>query len=388
MRAFVLRRRPACLLGFAAGLTLVVPSAFASYIQTNLVSDGTVPASFTDANLVNPWGISFAPQGPFWVSDNGTGVSTLYNGAGQPFPVGNPLVVTVQVPGGGMQSAPTGQVFNGSSDFVIAGGGGSAPSRFLFASEDGTIAGWNGGTAAVTAIDRSAQGAVYKGLALGTLGSNNFLYAANFAGGVVERFDGSFNAAGSFTDPNIPADFAPFNVQVLGGALYVTFAEREPGGGDDEPGLGNGFVDVFSLDGTLLRRLVSNGPLNSPWGLAEAPAGFGPFSNALLVGNFGDGLIHAFDPASGNLLGPLQRNGTDIAIDGLWGLSFGNGASAGDRDKLYFTAGIDGESHGLFGRIQFVSLPGTLPLCALGGAALLLPWKRRALGAPRLAVEG
>ncbi|MFO1430220.1 MAG: TIGR03118 family protein [Candidatus Competibacteraceae bacterium] len=281
-----------------------------SYRQTNLVSDGAVSAAYTDRNLVNPWGISFSPTGPFWVSDNGTGISTLYNGAGQPFPLSpaSPLVVTIPLPTGsptGTRATPTGQVFNGTSGFVIRdpATGNSGPSRFIFATEDGTLSGFNSDVNPTSAIlTFSNPNAVYKGLAISSNGSR--LYAANFKVGAIEMFDSDFDPITSFTDPNIPSGFAPFNVQDINGKLYVTYAkQQQPDNHDDEAGPGNGFVDVFDEDGNLLQRLVSQGNLNSPWGLALAPGNFGRFSNALLVGNFGDGRIDAFDREHSHFVG-------------------------------------------------------------------------------------
>jgi uncharacterized protein (TIGR03118 family) len=308
----------------------------------------------TDPSLVNPWGISYSAASPFWVSNASTGVATLYNGAGQPFPVAGPLVVTIPPPSGGAgPSAPTGQVFNATADFQLISG---SPARFIFATEDGTISGWNPSanpTAALLKVDSSIS-AVYTGLALGNNGSGNFLYAANFTSGTIDVFDTNFSPtilSGSFTDPNLPSGFTPFNVQTIGGNLFVTYALQ-----NGASGVGQGYVNVFDLNGNFMRRLISQGPLNSPWGLALAPAKFGTFSNNLLVANFGDGHINAFDPIDGNLLGPLMdMNGNPIVIEGLRSLIFGNGGNGGDPNKLYFTAGIGGAQHGLFGSLAPVS---------------------------------
>jgi uncharacterized protein (TIGR03118 family) len=344
-------------------LFLAKPTEAVSFYQVHkLVSDISGFADNYDPNLRNPWGISSSPTSPFWISDNRTGVTTLYNGSGQPFPVGSPLVVTIPPPAGGSPpSAPTGQVFNGSlTSFPINGN----PARFIFATEDGTISGWNAGTSAILKVDNSASGAVYKGLAIGNNGIDDLLYATNFNGGEIDVFDSNFAPhilPGNFTDPNIPAGFAPFNIQNLGGKLYVTYAKQDAAKHDDVPGPGNGFVDVFDLNGNLIQRLISNGALNSPWGLALAPSNFGDLSNSLLVGNFGDGVINAFDPGTGAPLGQIQDDmGNPVVIEGLWGLKFGNGGNGGDLGKLYFTAGIPGpppgavEDHGLFGSIQSV----------------------------------
>src|SRR6266513_3769309 len=310
-----------CVIGFGLALAAAVLSAQpnrAVYLQRNLVSDLVGEANRRDPNLVNPWGISFNPMGgPFWVSDNGTGVVTVYNGAGKPFPVGSPIVVTVPPAAGGIPpSSPTGQVFNPTVDFTLTPG---MRAVFLFATEDGTIAGWNpmvNATTAVTKVDNSGSGAIYKGLAMGSNVNGNFLFAANFHAGTIDVFDKNFTpviSPGAFTDPNIPAGFAPFNIQNIGGQLYVTYAKQDADKHDDVAGPGNGFVDVFNTDGVLQKRLVSQGVLNSPWGKAVAPAGFGPFGCDLLIGNFGDGTINAFNPSTGNLLGTLEdSNGQPI----------------------------------------------------------------------------
>jgi len=323
------------------------------FVQTNLVSDGTVPAATIDPNLQNPWGIATSPTSPFWISDNATGLSTLYNGAGQPVP----LVVNIPPSGSG---SPTGVVFNGTNDFHA--------NPFLFVSEDGTVSGWRGalGTNAETLMPGSDKN-VYKGVALGNNGSGNFLYAANFRAGTIDVLDSNLMPAklpGSFTDPKgLPAGFAPFNIQNLGGKLYVTYAMQDAAKHDDVRGAGNGFVDVFDTNGNFLKRIGtgspgnSNNPLNSPWGLAIAPASFGAFGNDLLVGNFGNGRINVFDPNSadpnGTFLGQLTRDqaGDPVVIEGLWALIFGNGGQGGDPNLLYFTAGVNDEMGGLFGSL-------------------------------------
>jgi len=335
------------------------------YRQTNLVSDIPGLARFTDRNLVNPWGLSHSPTSPWWVSDNGKGVSTLYKGDGTPFPVGSPLVVTIPPPAGspaGTTSAPTGNVFNGTSDFVVTGPNGSGPSLFIFATEDGTISGWNPNadpTNAIIGVDNSSSGAVYKGLAIGSNASGNFLYATNFNAGVVEMYNAQFKLASTFTDSELSTDcplpnqcFAPFGIQNINGSLYVTFALQNAEKHDDVAGPGNGFVDVFDTSGNLLQRLVSHGQLNSPWGLTLAPNGFGRFGKDLLVGNFGDGHINAYEIDTGSFRGqPKDQRGNPITINGLWALGFGNGGSAGPTDTLFFTAGINDEADGLFGSI-------------------------------------
>ena len=286
--------------------------------------------------------------------------------------MGVPPVVTIPLPGGGSGGAPTGNVFNGTSDFVVTEGSASGPSQFLFATEDGTISGWSPNvdlTHALIAVDRSTVrqngfvGAVYKGLALVQSSSGNFLFAANFRFGTVEKFDAHFNLVASFTDPALASDcpvpgsprqcFAPFGIQNIGGNLYVTFALQNAVHHDDVGGAGRGFVDVFDTNGHLLRRFASQGTLNSPWGLALAPAKFGKFSHDVLVGNFGDGRINAFDPGTGAFLGQLQdEHGNPITINGLWGVAFGNGGLAGDTTTLFFASGLNDEADGLFGSIE------------------------------------
>jgi len=343
------------------------------YRQTNLVSDIPGMARVTDKNLVNPWGLSHSPTSPWWVSDNGMGVATVYKGDGTPFPVGSPLVVTIPPPKGspaGTTSAPTGNVFNSVNstnpgDFVVSENGKFGPSIFMFATEDGTISGWNpkvDPTNAILEVDNSTTkdqqgdvGAVYKGLATGHNTNGDFIYATNFRFGTVDVFDAHFapaTLAGPFTDPNIPAGFAPFGIQNINGNLYVTYAKQDAKKHDDVAGPGNGFVDVFDTSGNLIKRLVSNGELDSPWGLTLAPNGFGRFGKDLLVGNFGDGHINAYEIDTGAFRGQLKdQRGNPITINGLWALGFGNGALAGPTDTLFFTAGINDEADGLFGSI-------------------------------------
>ena len=369
------------------GIALVISAALPAlastvYVQQNLVSDIPGLANSTDPDVVNPWGLSSSSTSPWWVNDNGTGLATLYNGSG----VKQGLVVTIPPPiGGTPPSAPSGQVFNNTSSFALPGG---SASLFVFATEDGTISAWNGaqGTTAVLEADNSASGAVYKGLAIGNNGSGDFIYAANFNAGTIDVFDTHFSQVtqppSAFTDPNLPAGYAPFNIANLNGRLYVTYALQNAAKHDDVAGPGNGYVDVYDLNGNLLDRLISNGPLNSPWGLAVAPALFGSFSNDLLVGNFGDGMINAFNPATGAFLGDLtDASGNPIQIEGLWGLAFGNGANAGPTSTLFFTAGIGNgepvESHGLFGDIAAeAATPEPSTLWLFGCAAILFTFSR------------
>jgi uncharacterized protein (TIGR03118 family) len=337
------------------------------YQQTNLVSNLAGIARDIDPNLRNPWGLSAGPATPWWVADNGTGVSTLYTGNGRPFPLLGPLVVVIPPPPGspaGTTAAPTGMVFNSTRGFVVSQGSKSGPSLFIFATEDGTIAGWSSDvdeTHAILAVNHSAAGAVYKGLAIGSASAGPVLYAANFHAGTIEVFDQHFqpvSLAGSFTDPNLPPPssghpgFAPFGIQNINGHLFVTYALQDAAQHDDVAGAGNGFVDVFDLDGHFLQRFASQGSLDSPWGVALAPNDFGPFSQAVLVGNFGDGRINAFNPSTGAFLGQLaDSKGTPLEIEGLWGLAFGNDLLAGKHNELFFTAGIHDEADGLFGTV-------------------------------------
>jgi uncharacterized protein (TIGR03118 family) len=373
MRMRLVATRPRALTIAVALTTIVLLSVFGAapvraatalgfYQQTNLVSDLPGAAAVTDPHLVNAWGMSHSPTSPWWISDNGPGVSTLYNGSGAPFPLGSPLVVTIPPPLGspaGTLAAPTGNVFNSSSGFVVTHNGKSGRPNFIFATEDGTISGWSPAVDpanAILAVDHSASGAVYKGLALGSNSSGDFLFATNFRNGTVDVFDTHYapaSLAGSFADPSIPTEFAPFGIANLGGRLYVTYAKQDAAKHDDVAGPANGFVDIFDTNGNLIRRLVTRGRLNSPWGLTFAPVDFGQFSNDLLVGDFGDGRINVVDPHTGEFLGQLRdRDNRAITIDGLWGLAFGNGATAGPTNTLFFTAGIDHEAHGLFGSLR------------------------------------
>jgi uncharacterized protein (TIGR03118 family) len=332
------------------------------FLQSNLVSDIPGVARFTDPNLVNPWGIAASPNGPFWINDNGAGVSTLYNGNG----TAQSLVVTVPLPplSTATNSAPTGIVFNSTTNFTVTAGGKTGTAAFIFATEDGTISAWSPAVNlnnAILEVDNSLTptplaGAVYKGLALGSNTNGNFLFAANFRSGKIDVFDKAFQPAtlaGNFTDPNMPAGFAPFGIANINGSLYVTYALQNAAMHDDVAGAGNGFVDVFDTSGRFIKRFASQGTLNSPWGVAMAPSTFGDFAGNILVGNFGDGRIGAFDATTGAFKGQLQTDlGTPLTINGLWGLEFGNGVTAGDPNTLFFTAGIGDEGHGLFGSIR------------------------------------
>jgi uncharacterized protein (TIGR03118 family) len=307
-------------------------------------------ADVTDPNLVDPWGLSFSAASPFWISNAGKSNSTLYNGAGTI----TPLVVSIPAGAKGpAKSSPSGQVNNNTTVFLLPNG--TTKASFIFATEDGTISAWGGGAASTVMVDNSAAGAAYEGLAIGNSSLGGTLYAPNFNTGNIDVFDGKWapaTLAGNFQDPSLPSGFAPFNIWNLGGKLYVMYAKQNAAKKRDVAGLGNGFVNVFDLNGTFQKRLISNGVLNSPWGVAIAPATWGAFGGAVLVGNFGDGHINAFDATTGATLGTLQdKTGQPIVNSGLWALAFGNGGSGGDPNTLYFTAGIQGETHGLFGAI-------------------------------------
>jgi uncharacterized protein (TIGR03118 family) len=341
----------------AAGLA-IAPAAFAlgHYTRHNLVSDQAGKADIRDPDLVNAWGLAFGPSTPAWVADNGTDVSTLYTGdvAGTPvmkFPL------TASIPGG----APTGQVFNGSSEFMVHAGGKSGPAQFIFSSEAGRITAWSKTVPPATKAHTvaSAKGAIFKGLAIANTKNGHRLYATDFHNDRVDVFDGSFNRIGrpgAFVDRKLPRRFAPFGIQAIGGRIFVSYAKQDGKREDDVDGQGLGFVDAFDRNGNLLARVARRGQLNAPWGIARAPADFGRFSGDLLIGNFGDGRINAFKQRSGRTFTPAGAlrigNGKALVIDGLWALEFGHGAANnGPANTLFFTAGPDDEAHGLFGTI-------------------------------------
>ena len=355
---------------------------------TNLVSDGAVPAKIVDPNLINPWGIAMSPGSPgmpgspFWISDNGTGLATLYSVSGNNSSVSKiGLTVTVPPALGSPGSAPTGQVFNGGAGFVVGGPSGK-PALFLFDSEDGAISGWNGGlgTTAAIAVDHSAMNSVYKGLAIDP--TDSFLFATDFHNGDIEEYNSSWtqiNTPGSFTDPTLPVGYAPFNVQIINGQLYVTYAVQDAAKHDDVAGPGNGLVDVFDLNGTFVKRLIApGGDLNSPWGLLIAPSSFGSFAGDLLVGNFGDGMIDAYNATTGAFIDVLRGpNDKPIDITDLWALSLGNDGAAGSVNSLYFTAGLVDEGDGLFGSLTAVPELSTWAMMLAGFAGLGLAAYRR-----------
>jgi uncharacterized protein (TIGR03118 family) len=322
-------------LAAGSGAALPAPS---QYDVVPLVSDQAGVAPNTDPDLVNAWGISAAPGGPLWISDNGTGLSTVYD----PVTATKELVVTI------LKGVPTGTVYNSTSGFVISEGNNKGPAQFLFDSESGFITGWNFDvdvSNAVVAVDNSKKHSVYKGLAIDI--ADGLLFAADFHNNEVQVFNNKFKQVNAFTDTSLPKHFAPFNVAFINGQLYVAFAKREKGGDDEIDKKGLGYVDVFDTKGKLVKNLIANKPLDAPWAMLIAPSGFGSFAGDLLVGNFGNGVVNVFDPSTGDLLGALTgTDGKTLKIDGLWGLFAGPGS------KVTFSAGPDDESHGLLGDIE------------------------------------
>src|ERR1700741_1807734 len=334
-------------LGLIFALSAFTPGALGqsnSYKQTNLTSDTAGVAANVDPNLVNPWGIAFFPNSPFWIADNNSGFTTLYNASGMntgSFPVPHSAANT------GL-STPTGIVANTTgAGFAVNG----KPGVFIFDSEDGAITSWNGTDPVTIKVDNSAAGAVYKGLALITNSSGTFLLAANFNSGAVEVYDNLFNTktlAGTFVDPNLPSGFAPFGIHVINNQVLVTYAMQDQAKHDPVHQAGAGYVDLFDLNGNFVQRLVSQGNLNAPWGAVIPPAGFGAFGGKLLVGNFGDGTINAYDPAAGTFLDQMKdAPGAVITNASMWDMVFGGGGSSGDPNTLYFTAGLANEQHGV-----------------------------------------
>jgi uncharacterized protein (TIGR03118 family) len=365
-----IRSRLAAVILGGALFPLVLPADAQLFSATGLVTDdqSVSAAQITDPVLKNAWGLSFSPTGPFWISSNGAGMSLLYH-VDPLTQATTKLGLTVTIPGAGN---PTGQVFNSNA-------GAFNGNLFLFVSEDGTVSGWRSalGTNAEVLVAASDAN-IYKGAAFATIAGNSYLYASNFHAGAIDVYKGSAAApslAGSFADPNLPAGYAPFNVQNLGGTLYVSYALQDALKEDEIAGAGFGFVDRFDLQGNFLNRVASGGTLNAPWGLAIAPASFGAMAGSLLVGNFGDGRINLYDATSfaflGQVLGP---DGQPLSIDGLWALSPGNDGLAGSSQRLYFTAGPDDEEHGLFGVLTAVPEASTYVLMlagllAIGGVA-------------------
>jgi uncharacterized protein (TIGR03118 family) len=322
-----------------------------SFTVTNLVSDGSVMAAHTDSALKNPWGVAFGP-GPVWVANNHTNTLTAYDGSGAT------AAPAINVPPGTRgDAAPTGMVSNSTGDFKISDTAG--PAVYIFDGEGGTIAAWapSLGANAVTKYDDGAGGAIYKGLALAVAGGANRLYAADFHNNKIDVFDQNYQKvslpAGRFVDAALPAGFAPYNVQNIDNKLYVAYAKQDADAEDQTCGPGLGAVDVYDPDGNLIQHFASGVPLNAPWGMTLAASTFGPFAGDLLIGNFCDGAINAFDPISGTFKGALKNpSGGTIQIPGLWGLAFGNGALNQSRDALYFAAGINDENNGVYGAIK------------------------------------
>ena len=335
------------------------------YHQTNLISNRTDQnAQVVDADVQNPWGLALGPTTRLWAADNASGVATTYTIApGGLTATKNNL--TVEIPGMRKStmdlSSPTGAVFNPTNGFIVHSKKRSGPAQFIFASEAGKITAWSPeadpivGGRSKAQLEFSSDDGVYKGLAIGNCKGRTFLYATNFHDGTIDVFDSDFDKVhlnGDFRDRRLPKGFAPFGIREIGGLLYVTYALQKPGGHDDQAGPGNGFIDVFTLDGFKVRRLASRGTLNSPWGLALAPDNFGRFSHKLLVGNFGDGRINAFDLPSGRFVGQLENeNEQPITIDDLWALTFGT-TTTGGAHTLLFSAGINDEADGLIGSIN------------------------------------
>ncbi len=327
----------------AAPAVAAKPPAQGRYVVNALTSDQPGAAANRDPNLVNAWGLAAGPMTPWWVADNGSNLSTLYNAAGTPLPL------VVGVPG-----APSGTVFNGTAGAFPVNGTAAA---FIFDTEGGTILGWNGGTAAMPEVDASPSGAVFKGLAIATTPSGPRIFATDFHNGAVDVFDAAWKpvAHAGFVDRSLPRHYAPFGIQAIGDRIFVTYAKQQAHSNDEAHGQGLGLVDEYDLTGHLRARVARHGPLNAPWGLAMAPANFGRFSGDLLVGNFGDGHITAYHPHHGRFTpaGQLRSASGRVKIDGLWALEFGMGAANnGPTDSLFFTAGPNDENHGLFGTIR------------------------------------
>jgi len=344
-------RRVLFALAVVFGVAIVAASPLSAaernaYTVTPLVSDQPGVAPNTDPNLVNAWGLASSPTSPWWVSDNETNVSTLYRGSD-----GLPQALVVSVDGG-----PTGVVFNGTAGFVLPTGG---VARFIFDSEDGKVRAWNGaqGTTAIVVADQSGAEADYKGLAIADTAAGQRLYAADFHNARVDVFDGSFGLVpdSGFVDPSLPSGYAPFGIQTIGDRVFVSYAKQDADAEDEVAGHGKGFVDAYDTAGNLVARVAQHGQLNAPWGLALAPDSFGRFAGDLLVGNFGDGQINAYAEHNGHFThrGELRdESGKSLSIDGLWALEFGQGGNNGPAGTLFFTAGPDDETHGLFGQIN------------------------------------
>jgi uncharacterized protein (TIGR03118 family) len=354
------------------------PPAAQGFTDTALVADNTAvvaTAKTIDTNLQNPWGLAVGPNMPFWISDNNSNLSTLYNGIGgneTQTVTGSPSVgIAIPASAAGAPANPTGQVFNGGGGFLIPTNHGQESAQFIFDGEAGTIAAWAGdsGATAFTAYDdgvaNGADHAVYKGLAIGSVGGAAFLYATDFHNSKVDVFDSNFAKPaamqGKFADPNLPAGLAPFGIQAVNGSLYVTYAQQDAAKLDENKGAGLGVVDVFDMSGNLVNRFATAGSLNAPWGIAMAPGGFGSLQGSILIGNFGDGTINIFTPngaALANFEGPLMSSsGQPLAFAGLWSLVFGNGDSDKPVTTLFYTAGLANQTDGLFGGITLKTNP-------------------------------
>jgi uncharacterized protein (TIGR03118 family) len=375
-------------LGIVCALTVVAcggdggggsgPPAAMGFTDTALVSNSSTvlaTAKTIDANLQNPWGIAVGPGAPFWIADNNNNVSTLYSGIGanetQAVTGSNNVGIAIPASAAGVPANPTGQVFNGGEGFLIPTDHGQESALFIFDGEGGTISAWatDSGATAVTAYDdgvaNGADHAVYKGLAVGTVGGAAFLYATDLHNNKVDVFDTNFAKPaamqGQFIDPNLPAGFVPFGIQALNGNLYVTFAQQDAAKHDETTGAGLGYVDVFDFSGDFVSRFASAGALNAPWGIAMAPAGFGSLQGDVLIGNFGDGTISIFSPngtALANFEGPLMSTaGQPITFSGLWSLVFGNGDADKPVTTLFYTAGFADQTDGVFGGITLTSNP-------------------------------
>lgn len=358
-----LRSKSTCACIFIMAVMTIQAFGATNFVQTNLVADVSGGGAVTDPNLVGTWGISASATSPFWVSNTANGTSTLYTVTeAAPAVPTIPNLVAIVPPSSinkGKTGLPTGQVNNsyGAGNFEVVA---THPATFIFATLDGTISGWYGGISnntAIVAVDNGSGGAVYTGLAIGVSGLGPMLYAANFSRGTIDTFDRNFKPVtfpGGFQDPDLPVSYFPFNIQRYGRRLYVAYALSDGTGSLAYANPGTGLVNVFDLNGNLLQHLVPNNQhMNLPWGVAVTGANFGSFSYALIVGNFGDGTISAFDLHSGDYLGTMQDGkGNNISIDGLWGLQWGNGGNGGDPGTLYFAAAPSGGQHGLFGSLK------------------------------------
>jgi uncharacterized protein (TIGR03118 family) len=372
----------ACGGGIGGGASQMVQQTTSGFTDTALVSNkaGVVATATTiDANLSNPWGLVTAPGLPFWIADNNSNLATLYSGTGRiqtsEVTGSNATGISIPASAAGVPANSTGQVYNGNGGFLIPTSSGQESALFIFCGEGGTIAAWakDSGATAVTAyddgVDNGTEHAVYKGLALGTVNGGSFLYATDLHNNKIDVFDTDFSKPaamqGKFIDPTMPAGFVPFGMAALNGQLYVTYAMRDAAMHDEVTGPGLGYVDVFDFNGSFISRFASAGPLNAPWGIARAPAGFGSFEGDVLIGNFGDGTINIFAPNGSSLatsMGPMVVNGdVTFAVPGLWSLVFGDGDSDKPLTTLFYTAGFADQTDGVFGSIAIASAPAPNP---------------------------